>query len=153
MKDGLGRWEWPGWVTAQMPLAYHSFHILMSGQWKLIPFLIFFFAPIKSAQVLTFQRLWDSKCCTQHRALFSPAFDFYAHFKLVREYTGVLFRLGAEVLAFKLPVFPGLLPINCLLIKVLTKERNIFSLVLDFQTRLTLLNGKTNKFKPRSEIP
>lgn len=117
------------------------------------PLLKFFFPPIKSAQVLTFQRLWDSKCSTQHRALFSPAFDFYAHFKLVREYMGVLFRLGAGVLAFKLLAFPGLLPINCLFIKVLSKERNIFSLVLDFQTRLALLNGKTNKFKPCSEIP
>lgn len=152
MKAGLERWEWPGWVTAQMPLAFRSLCFLMSGQWKLTPFLNFF-PPFKSAQVLTFQRLWDSKCCTQHRALFSPAFDFYAHFKLVREYTGVLFRLGGGVLAFKLPAFPGLLPINCLLIKVLTKERNIFSLVLDFQTRLALLNGKTNKFKPCSEIP
>lgn len=112
-----------------------------------------FFSPIKSAEVLTFQRLWDSKCCTQHRALFSPAFDFYAHFKLVREYTGVLFRLGSGVLAFKLPAFPGLLPIKYLLIKVLTKERNTFSLVLDFQTRLALLNGKTNKCKPCPEIP
>lgn len=81
---------------------------------------------------------------------------FYAHFKLVREYVGLLqgflFRLGGGVLAFMLPAFLGLLPINCLLIKVLTKERNIFSLVLDFQTWLALLNGKTNKFKPCTEI-
>lgn len=151
MKAGLGRWvAWVGHCTnaSCLPL------LPLFDEWPMKAYPLFkFFSPIKSAQVLTFQRLWDSKCCTQHRALFSPAFDFYAHFKLVREYTGVLFRLGAEVLAFKLPVFPGLLPINCLLIKVLTKERNIFSLVLVFQTRLALLNGKTNKLKPRSEIP
>lgn len=151
MKAGLGWWvAWVGHCTnaSCLPL------LPLFDEWPMKAYPLFkFFSPIKSAQVLTFQRLWDSKCCTQHRALFSPAFDFYAHFKLVREYTGVLFRLGAEVLAFKLPVFPGLLPINCLLIKVLTKERNIFSLVLVFQTRLALLNGKTNKLKPRSEIP
>lgn len=65
---------------------------------------------------------------------------------------GILFRLGGRVLAFMLPTFPGLLSINCLLIKVLTKERNIFTFIKFGNLASVLLNGKTNKFKPCTEI-
>lgn len=54
------------------------------------------------------------------------------------------FGLGGEVLAFPctLPAFRGLLPINCLLIKVLIKERNFFSLVLDFPNLIVFIKWK-----------